>query len=63
MKGCRRPLPHSASLEGLGQVIGLVQVLREDSCSQPVLGIVGSPDDFLHALELQNLHHWPKDLG
>lgn len=56
-------LPHRAGLEGLGQVIGLVQVLGEDSCSQPILGIVGSPSDFLHGLELQNLHHWPKDLG
>lgn len=58
-----RHLPHGASLEGLGQIIGLVQVLCEDSCSQPILGIVGSPNDFLYGLELQNLHHWPKDLG
>jgi len=40
--------PHSASLEGLGQIIGLVQVLGEDSCSQPIFGIVGSPNDFLY---------------
>lgn len=57
-----RLLPHGASLEGLGQVIGFIQVLREDSRCQPILGIIGSAHDLLYGLEFEDLHHWSKDL-
>lgn len=60
--GIGQLLPHGASLESLGQVIGLIQVLCEDSCCQPILRIIGSPHNLLYGLEFEDLHHWSKDL-
>jgi hypothetical protein len=55
-------LPHSASLQSLGQVIGFIQVLCEDGGCQPILRIIGPPHNLLDGLEFEDLHHWSKDL-
>lgn len=40
----------------------LIDVLSEHSCCQTVFGVIGPFHHLLQRLELQDLHHWAKNL-
>lgn len=54
--------PHTARLQGLGDLESLVDVVGDDPGSQAVPGPVGPVDDLLHVAELDDALDWPKDL-
>lgn len=55
-------LPDGASPQPIGDVVGFVDVSGEDSRRQSVLSVVGPGDHLLQGFELQDLHHWAKNL-
>ena len=55
-------LPDGAGAETAGEVVGLVDVLGEDSRCQAILGVVCSLQYLLQGFELHDLHDRAEDL-
>lgn len=55
-------LPNSPSTDTVSNSQSFVNVSCVDSCSQTIAGFVGTVNHFTDVLELQDLHHRPKDL-